>query len=364
MVFAAISIAIGAIRALTAELYLFRYSGTDEDARPVFGGSLVVGLILGSGAAIAGATLGALGFTGEAVAWVASAGVLLGTLLQDQTRFLLIGVQRAQHAVASEIFSLIAIVAGFLIVALVDQSTILAVLLVWLASTVPPAILGIIILGMAGPKTSLLWMRKHAAEGRVYFADFFLTNGIANGVIFIVAAVGGAAASAALRGAQVLLTPILMVTRGGAVGFAPEFKRLAARGDRRALIGLAVWFAVVTTVMVGATVIVVMLLPAEWIEFALGDSASASAAVLPACALAVGIAGVAMAPALALRARGQVKAAFRAKIYSAPLSVAGATLGSIAAGAAGSQIGLAIGEGSRAGMNWFTLLRDNEGLTR
>lgn len=362
MVFAAITIVIGAVRALTAELYLFRYSGTGEDVGPVFGGGLVVGAVLAVIAVLGGLSIGIAGDSTNAVLWWLAAGVMLGALLQDQARFLLIGVRRAQYAVAGEILAVAIIVIGFFLTWSAGIEAMWAVLLIWLLSAIPAVAMGMVQLGIAGPRSSIHWLKRHASEGRTYLADFLLTNGVTNGVIFIVAAVGGAAASAALRGAQVLLTPILLVTRGGAVGFAPEFKRLAARGDRRALIGLSAWFTVATTLMVVATVVIVTAVPAGWLEIALGESAAASAAVLPACALAVGLAGTAMAPALALRASGDVKAAFRSKLFSSPVAVAGATLGSIIGGAAGSQVGLAIGEAFRAGLNWFILLRNKKGF--
>ena len=88
----------------------------------------------------------------------------------------------------------------------------------------------------------------------------------------------------------------------------------------------------------------------------LGESSDVTLSVFPfaaAATLALGLATVAM---IGLKAAGDVRQSLSLKLITAPLTLGMMTLGVFAAGAAGSQVGLAAGEGLRTAFQWRRLL--------
>lgn len=201
------------------------------------------------------------------------------------------------------------------------------------------------------------WIRTERRDGRFYAGDFLVTNGMNQGTVFAVAALGTIAASAAIRSVQVLLTPILLVTRGLLVAVGPEARRAAAAGNTSLLAKLSVGYAASVAIMCALAVFLVNTVPESWVRIILGDSTPLALDLFLPAALAVTSLGVASGAALGLRALGEIRLTFLWKIISAPASLLAVIAGTYFAGASGSQLGLMAGEVIRGSANWFLLRR-------
>jgi O-antigen/teichoic acid export membrane protein len=199
------------------------------------------------------------------------------------------------------------------------------------------------------------WLTSEWPNGRYFFADFSLTNGISQGSIFFVAAFSGIAATGEYRSAQLLISPVNLILRSVAIILAPELVAQSSRGSFSTMRRWCVTFFLATVGVAILTVMILLYIPETWVSQLVGESASGALRIVPFSGVALAGFGFAMAAGLGLRAVGGIRSAFLSKLFIAPISVGLIALGTIWYGPIGAQLGVATGETLRGGINWRQL---------
>lgn len=359
--FAGSTLLVGSVRAFGAEILLFDSSEIENaEKRLRVRGALAFTI----SATIVSAGLVAIfgAFSGQQPVTLALLALAVCLpIIHDFGRYALVAQGAGRKAIAIEVPALVLVAAALFASADVPAAD--WVYGAWAVSEMLAVALTLAIFRryLASPiRACATWLRSSGRLGAHYAADFWLTNGLTSGGVFIVGAIAGPAAAGAIRAAQVLLTPTLLLTRALALALAPELTRASDRGNWRlvrvttgALAGGAVLMSILTLILAA-------LLPRWILEAALGASTSAALAVLPSAAVALSLSGIAIAAGIGLRSRGMIRYAVRSKAITFPVAATGLALGAFVGGAAGSQFGLAIGEAVRGLLNWTKFLSSRE----
>lgn len=343
--------ATGVIRALTSEVLVFRHSSaTGVERDRMTSACLSACTVLGLCMALL--TLG-VGLVLSSTLWMLVAASLVGLVVQDNVRFVLLAHGRTKGATLLDALTLLGTV-GFLILAtLLDDINWFVV--AWGGAAWVSAIFGLI---MLRPKlrfrNALEWVGLAWAESRFFASEFLLTNAVSTGSVYFIALLLGAVAAGQVRAASMLVLPILLLTRGMILAVAAESNRLIANKRFGAVRKLGLLMSISSVLITVVWIPLVSVVPREALVFLLGDSAEGAASVFPYVALATAAAGVAAGPNLILKSAGQVKTTLVGKIIALPVAAGGVIFLSFTAGVAGSQLGLAIGELIRAawGAGW------------
>ncbi|WP_139813339.1 hypothetical protein [Prescottella equi] len=277
-------------------------------------------------------------------------------LMQDGLRYVMIGEGAQKWAFASELLWLAVQVP--LMVLLASQRSLTEFLLCWEVGAAASVLLGIWQTRARFALASCInWLKDVFRVGSVYAVDFVLSSGINQLTVFILVVSGGFQAAGDLRAAQILLTPIMVFTLGVSFALSPEVTRFARQGSKRGLRLTAAGYGVGVTALSVGWVLAVELLPTRVVAALLGESAIGGIDTLPFAAGAVCLLGISVGPGLALRAIGRVKNSMYIKAVMAPLTLVFVALGSGGYGAAGSQVGLMIGNSIRSISSWLLLSR-------
>lgn len=339
------AVLVGVVRALSAEPMLYRYTRSHSPDFARRSSQALSAAYLAS-APIVGIALVSVLFGGGARTVLLGVGIAAPALaIQDVQRVMLIASSRSAAALRIDILGLILTGCALLVVSAWGRASIDA----YAASLAfPAAIAALVGNRVLRPEyaraTGLAWFRGRGRECAAYVVDFLVTNGVSAAAVLLIGLIAGLAASASVRGAQLLLLPILILTRGVAVSAAPRMRTMALKGARKDLVKLGAAFSGVSLALILLLVILAAVVPVAWIEVLLGDSASGAMAVWPAAALAAGATALAMGPGLVLRAVGRVTRATLSKLIAAPVSLGTLVFGSALYGAAGGQLGIALAE--------------------
>lgn len=347
-------VVVGSIRASTAEVFLFDHSGGPTHQVNIrTSQSASAGLMLSFAAALVLLALGLL-VPSAAYAFGILAAGLPALFLQDANRFYLIAQGRQLVALAVDTAYVITIVLTMGVLA--APGNLAGFLWLWVSCSWFAAATGFVLaryrLGWSGATGWFVGQRRTIFH---FFGDFLVANGVANAAVFLVASWGSLADAAAIRGSQVLLVPILLVMRGASVALGGELARMATAGKRARVLQAVGVLSFVQVLAVGAAGLIVALTPEGVVKTLLGESSEVTLEVFPfaaAATLALGLATVAM---IGLKAAGDVRQSLTLKLITAPITLGIMMVGVLTAGAAGSQIGLATGEGLRTALQWRRL---------
>jgi O-antigen/teichoic acid export membrane protein len=355
LAFSVYVLALVATRGLTGEPLVVRHSHTTPaDWHRATAGSSGLALAMSLAFAAAVAVLGVIlgGRIGEA--FVALAIVLPGLLVQDVWRFAFVAQGAPKLAFVCDLVWAVILLPSLLIL---DQgaSTSLALpILIWGASALISAGVAIAI-GRILPSLRRIgeWFRESRDLGLRYAAEALIGLAPSQVTLFVLGAVAGLTATAALRGAQLLLGPVQMLVIGITMVGIPEGVRLArARGTlglRRPAVILSAAISLITLTW-GITM---SLLPRDVGEKLLGDTWPLALAVL--VPLTLGYAGGALGfgPSTGLRVLADARRSLPARSVDAGSQaiggVGGALLGGVVlagvvvSAAVGAACGLAVG---------------------
>lgn len=350
IVFATAALVTGVARALTSEVLMFSPTTILHDSsKTLLSGATSASILMGLLVAIVGGLPTLLGGAGLQPYAILALGIpaLIG---QDHVRFCLIWQRRPAVALAIDVSYVIALVT---VVVVVDQSTLNSLLLAWVACSYAAWVAGLLVLRTRlSPSAAMSWIRSEWGPGKFFLGDFLVTNILTLGSVYLISLFASVSEAGAVRAAQALLTPILLITRGMTIALSPEVRRLADDKAYGKLVLVSALFTGATVVAAAVAAVAVLLITDQQLSWLLGDSATGALAVFPYATLATAMLGLAMGPGLALRALGLVSRAFRSKLISLPLAAAAVVVGTVIADGAGSQVGLAIGEFARATINW------------
>jgi O-antigen/teichoic acid export membrane protein len=247
LAFGGYTIALNVSRAVATEPLAVRHSGprTPDWERAVRAGTAtalltgVLGLLVGLGIA--------------AVPPVPSKGVLLafaltmpGLLLQDAWRWAFFVVGEGRKAFLNDLIWLLVMLAIMGALYLVGAASAFSLTLAWGLGAMVAAVAGRFQAGVS-PRRQLIreWVRRNWDLSPKYVGEMLAVSGTIQVYMLGITAAAGLAATAGIRGAQVLLGPVNVLNQGIRMISVPEASRALKHSYRRLwLVGLAISFGV------------------------------------------------------------------------------------------------------------------------
>jgi O-antigen/teichoic acid export membrane protein len=347
-----------ASRSVTTEPFVVRFTAEPPDAqraaaRPAVGAALTAGLL-------AAGVLVAVGAAGDSLALRvlgAMACGMPGLLAQDAFRYVLFAAGRARSAVVNDVVWLASQMVMVVVLLATDRASAATLSLAFGAGATLAAVLGAVQTGVVpAPARSLEWVRRHRDLGGPFFLELVAVTGMMQVALLGVAATAGAAAIGGLRAAMLLLGPLTVLFVGMFVISVPEAIRARERGTPallRMVRALGVGLPAITGLWAGA----VLLLPDGLGVDLLGANWAPGRHLVPPVAVLIAGHGCALAAVVGLRALGAARQSLGARLWGAPVFLAGGIGGSLIEGAYGAGVGLAVAAWVDAGLAWWALKR-------
>lgn len=345
-------------RALVTDPLVVRFSTGDSDRRTrvaeeATGAAIVaavpVGILMVAAGSFVGDSLGgpmvALGIT------------LPGLLLQDTWRFSFGAAGRPGKAVVND---LVWGVLQLLVIAWLTISyepAIRDLVLSWGATGCIAGVLGMVQARSTPSLTnSIRWLRENLDVSRMYVAESIASTGGLALALYLISLVAGLSTVGAVRGAQVLFGPVMVLYLSMSLVAAPEAVRLHDRSPDRLKGWVHSLAGLLTLVTIGWSLLLILVPRSVGTEL-LGATWDASRAVTPLLAIAVAADGFGTSYAMGLRVRGRADRSLFARLAGSPLILIGAGAGAVTAGAKGAAVGLSIGYVTIASLAWFQFRR-------
>lgn len=347
-------ILVGSVRAATAELFVFYHANDGaENFIKMNSQALSAGVLLSASCGIVLAIVG-LFIPTFTVAFLILALGLPALFLQDANRYVL--VAQKKHAPALLVDSLYVVLLVLVMAVITNPDSLSLFLAQWVGASWIAALLGVMLIRpRLRLETAVIWIKEQCASIRYFVGDFMVANGVANSAVYLVAIWGTLGDSAAIRGSQVLLVPILLVMRGASVALGAQLAGMAKNGRKARLVVTIGVLTIAQVVAVTFAWLLVTLVPEEMLAQFLGESTRATLDVFPAAAVATLTLGLATVAMIGLKAIGSVRSSVKLKIVTAPVTLALMVGGTAIGGASGSQWGLAMGEFTRTVFQWRLL---------
>ena len=339
--FSAYLIALSVTRAVSTQPLAIRYTDSRDgwgDAASAALGQIGVLALIGSAALIVtAAVLGGLpgpAFLGLAIA-------LPGLLIQDGWRSVLFTAGRGGAAFTLDLIVAMILGGGLLLLTVLGWTSLLSIALCWgLAATVA-AIVGVVVGGVVPslPRAARWWREHRDITGHHLTGDLAVAGALQL-TIFAVGLIAGLAAAGSIRGAQLLVGPVLVFAQGIVLVAIPEGTRLLRTSIdhlRRAVVGVT-WLL---CAIFGAWTAVLLLLPSSAGQTVLGASWEGARSVLVPVALAWAGLVATTGPIVGLRVLAAAQRTLRVSLLSSALIVGGGVAGAFIGGGAGAAWGLA-----------------------
>jgi O-antigen/teichoic acid export membrane protein len=361
--FATYLIALSASRGLATDALLVRFSGVEVEAwRGAVAGctglAIAVGIIGGAICVVLGMVIGAP----MDLPFLALGVTMPGLLLQDSWRFAFLSAGRGRDAFVNDSLWALTLLVLLAIVVVSGWSNQFSFMLAWGSSATIAALVGTAQARVL-PKVSAAggWLRSHRDLSSRYLGENLSIMAANQLRLYGLAAIAGLAAVGALKAADLLLGPVMVLILGMAMMAVPE----AVRTLRRSVSRLQIFCLCIAVVGAGSAVIwgvaVLLLLPDRLGRYLLGASwEPASSLVLPVT-LGLAALGIELGAWAGVRALGAAKRSLRAQSFASALYLAGSLVGAMVGGAAGAAWGGAGTILMGAGYWWWQLrggLRD------
>lgn len=347
--FAVYLVALGATRAVASEPLMVRFSSPSGEwargAQAATGLALAVGLPAGVGLVAVGIAVGEpLG------AALIPLGIFLPVLLlEDAWRCAFLALRKPHLAFAVDLVWAVVLFGAMAPVLALRAGSVARFVVLWGCGALAAALAGRVMAGVSPSMRPLgWWIRSQADLGPRFLGEFVARNGTQSFTLFAVAAFGGLAEAAAIRGGHLLLGPANIVNMGLTSASVPEAvgwsKHSQDRLARRSFF-LSVAIAGSTLLWGGA----LLLVPEATGKALLGDSWAGSRQMVVPLTLALAAAGFQTGPTVGMRAMAAARESLLARVITAGmalfLGVGGATVGAAAAAwglAAGLWLGAAV----------------------
>lgn len=356
--FTTYTIALITSRALASEPFMVRHSGTGDAVwLQATRGSSAMALSVGAVAASVVATSGVVLGSQLGVALIALAVVLPGLLVQDMWRFAYIAQGRADRAFRLDLWWLLIVVPGLLVVDATGSDSLAWPILVWGGAGGLTA-LGASFAARSLPtfRAAIAWMRDSRDLGWRYVVEALVSLGAIQVATYAVVALSGLAAAGALRGGQLLLGPMQVLLMGIGITAIPEGVRLMGRrgpgGLRRPALIVSLGVAI-STLIWG---LVVQSLPDEAGTALLGETWVSARVLIMPLALAYAAGSLGLGAGIGLRVLADSRRSLRARSVDATAQVIGGVAGASQLGALGAAYGLAGGALLGAAAHWVLFL--------
>ena len=341
--FAVYSMAVLCSRALVSQPLMVRFSGAEPGAfRTAAGGSTgaatVLGVVLGLALLVAGLSIG--GAVGTALSVMAL--VMPGLLLQDAWRMAFFAQRRPELATLLDAVWIVLQFAGVGVFLAVGTDSIVPFVLSWGLAAAVAGVVGVR-RGRRSPRVTatVSFLRAHWDLTGYLLFESLLLQGAYQGALLLAGAFGSLSDVGSLRGAQVVLGPVTLLSTSAVAFGIPELSRrgyLSARHRNLAAAGLGAVLAVVG--LVWGTLM--LLLPDTWGEALLGDSWDGVRAVLLASVIGQVANLISVGPSCVVHAMGKSQSTFRIHVAVSVMLVLFGMTGLWLGGAVGAAYGFAV----------------------
>jgi len=249
LAFGGYTIALNVSRAVATEPLAVRHSGErTPDWERAVRASTATALLTGFLAMLVGLAIAAVpGVPGKGVL-IAFAVTMPGLLLQDAWRWAFFVVGEGQKALVNDLTWLLAMLAIFGGLFLTGKQSGFSLTFAWGLGAVIAAVVGRFQAGVS-PRRQLIreWVRRNWDLTPKYVGEMLAVSGTIQVYMLGITAAAGLAATAGIRGAQVLLGPVNVLNQGIRMISVPEAARALRHSYRRLwLVGLAISFGVGT----------------------------------------------------------------------------------------------------------------------
>lgn len=354
--FLVFSLLIGLQRALVGQPLSIRHSHVTGPvrrrvAREAFGTVLALVLPVSVGVVVASRFV-----TGPLQPTLLALAVALPfLLLQDTCRMAFFAWAKPQLATLNDLVWTVAQFAAIAAVVLLGRSSTWALVLCWGLGAAVAAAVGMVQLRVVpGFARVWAWVREHRDLVGYLLAEYLLGVGAFQGGILLVGGALGVSDIGSLRGAQVLIGPLGVVSAALITFGVPEVSR-RGRLPRRVLLLAASGSAAMIALTLLYTVLL-LLIPESVGTALLGDTWSGSRGVLVPIALGSAFAALKMGPVIFIYGLGLARKSVRLVALLAVLAVVFMAVGARAGQAAGLAWGMALAQ-LAVGPLWFWQLR-------
>ncbi len=247
LAFGGYTIALNVSRAVSTEPLAVRHSGArTPDWERAVRASTATALLAGVLAMLVGLAIAAFPGVPSKGVLIAFAVTMPGLLLQDAWRWAFFVVGEGQKALVNDLIWLLAMLAIFGGLYLTDTASAPSLTFAWGLGAMIAAIAGRFQAGIS-PRRQLIreWVRRNWDLSPKYVGEMLAVSGTIQVYMLGITAAAGLAATAGIRGAQVLLGPVNVLNQGIRMISVPEAARALRHSYRRLwLVGLAISFGV------------------------------------------------------------------------------------------------------------------------
>jgi O-antigen/teichoic acid export membrane protein len=341
-------------RGLATDPLTVRYSGPLDDRWRSASGraasmATVVGLVVGALCLLVGLAIG--GVVG--LAFAALGLTLPGLLLQDSWRIAFFVAGKGQRAFANDVVWGLSLVPAMLIAS--NAPTTFSFVLAWGAAAMAAAVFGCIQIRLVPRMSGIVsWMREHRDLGPRYLVENVSDSASAQLQMYGLGAISGLASVGAVRGAQILLAPVVALRMGISLIAVPEAARVVKRWPQR----LQTFCLVLGGSQAAACVLWgagLLLLPAEVGELMLGSIWPSASALIVPTTLSLAAGALFDGAFVGLRALGVSRRSMPTRIARAAAWVIGGIAGAFLGGAVGSVWGTATANFLGVALVWWQL---------
>jgi O-antigen/teichoic acid export membrane protein len=366
LAFVAYAIALNCSRALSTDALMVRFSAAGKDswrgAVAAAGGvALLVGVACGALCVLLGLALKMHTPGSEAgAAFIALGIVLPGLMLQDSWRSAFFAAGKGAKTFLNDTVWTVLMVGVLALGYVAHFGGITFALLVFGGTAWVAGLFGIWQARIVPrPALAVGWLRRHRDLGLRFLVENVVLG--AGGQIrsLVVAATGGLAAAGAIRGAEMLIGPVVALLMGVGQVAVPEAARALTRGQRALMRLAASLSGGLASIALAWGVVVIVVFPLGLGQLVLGD-VWPEAQVLVLGVIVSSAAGCTqVGPSAALRALGRADLTMQCQIVVTSLFVGMAAVGAILWDAQGAVWGTAIASVLGAGI-WWARLRKAE----
>lgn len=360
IVFLLYAVVLGVTTAMASDPMLVAHGTSTGDrardaAAAATGTALLVGAITG-GLAIVGAP-----FVPAEMRWpLAALGLSMpGLLTQDAFRSVFFASGRPSRAAANDGAWAVCQAVGFAAVLLLDRSPHPGLLvLIWGGSATAAAVLAYFQAAVGpSPRASAGWLVTHRRLAISLTFDFVVMTGAGYLAMGAASVAAGLVAIAALRGAQLLFGPLVILTSGLKPLVLREGAQLRETGERGRLARTAGMLAALLFALPLVWGVALLVLPEAWGVAVLGDSWRPAREVLPFIGLAIAARGLGASPSWGLRVLSAGRRIVKARAFDAVATIGLAVVGAAVWEARGAAVGMAAANLVAAAVWWFHFRR-------
>jgi O-antigen/teichoic acid export membrane protein len=355
LLYSAFWLCLGGCRSFVNEpsLIVSQTGNIRQSTTKAYGLAVLLGFGLGMVLVILGLAVGGLinsfmwlGLMTPAIIW------------QDALRYVYFAERRPARAFAMDIVWLLLMVAGAINLHLHAVHSLGPWVVVWGGGALLSAILGRVLWGpSAAFSGSGHWLRENGTLAGQMLAEFMITSGAQQFIVFLVPFVAGILVLSSLKAAQVAVGPMNVLLTTTAVTFLPTLSRMREHREYGALLKEGAALAVMNFSIGLAYATALYFLPTRLGSLALGENWHLAKTIAPLIALQVALAGASQGAVTVLQAMRLVSRSLIIRGLMVPVLTGLALVGAAYWGRVGLATGLVISSAIAAALWWIATKR-------